>query len=95
MKAKLPNVSTYNFLVMSKMVVECHAINLSQGFPNFDSCPKLIVLVSKAMEVGHNQYVPMPGHLGLGTIISENIKKALTKYMIPPPRLKLPREQPK
>jgi methionine aminotransferase len=73
--SKLPNVPPSIFSVMSKMAAEYNAINLSQGFPNFESDPVLISLVSKAMEEGHNQYAPMPGDLGLRKVISEKIEK--------------------
>lgn len=63
--SKLPNVGTTIFTIMSKMANEAGAINLSQGFPNFDSDPVLIEAVSKAMKDGHNQYAPMPGNLML------------------------------
>lgn len=59
--SKLPMVSTTIFSVMSKMATEYNAINLSQGFPGFESDQALIDLVSKAMNDGHNQYAPMAG----------------------------------
>jgi len=43
------------------MAAEYNALNLSQGFPDFDVSPELIELVNKAMEEGHNQYAPMAG----------------------------------
>lgn len=57
------------------MATEYNAINLSQGFPNFESDPKLISLVSESMQEGYNQYAPMPGDLGLRKVISEKIKE--------------------
>ncbi len=71
MISKLPAVTTSIFAVMSKMATEYHAINLSQGYPNFKSDPILIDLVNKAMEDGHNQYAPMPGDLRLREMISQ------------------------
>lgn len=59
--SKLPNVGTTIFTVMSKLAQEHNAVNLSQGFPDFDCSPKLIELVSKYMHLGHNQYSPMSG----------------------------------
>lgn len=59
--SKLPDVSTTIFTVMSKLAADHNAINLSQGFPGFDSDKTLINLVSKAMHDGHNQYAPMAG----------------------------------
>ena len=63
--SKLPNVRTTIFTVMGTIANEHHAINLSQGFPDFESDPKLIELVSRAMEKGFNQYSPMQGILPL------------------------------
>ncbi|MEO8796130.1 MAG: methionine aminotransferase [Daejeonella sp.] len=59
--SKLPNVGTTIFSVMSQLAAEHNAINLSQGFPDFESSPELIELVNQAMKNGHNQYAPMPG----------------------------------
>lgn len=60
-QSKLPNVGTTIFSVMSRLAMEHQAINLSQGFPNFDCSPDLRDLVSKHLNEGKNQYVPMPG----------------------------------
>ena len=60
-QSKLPNVGTTIFSVMSKLAKEHDAINLSQGFPNFDCDQKLKDLVNKHMQEGKNQYVPMGG----------------------------------
>ncbi|GAA4275218.1 methionine aminotransferase [Aquimarina gracilis] len=69
--SKLPEVSTTIFTVMSKMANQYGAINLSQGFPNFEASPKLIDLVTQGMQKGYNQYAPMPGLLPLREVISE------------------------
>lgn len=60
-QSRLPETGTSIFTVMSRLAVECGAINLSQGFPDFDIDPVLIELVHQAMRTGHNQYAPMPG----------------------------------
>ncbi|MCR9181928.1 MAG: methionine aminotransferase [Flavobacteriaceae bacterium] len=60
-QSKLPEVSTTIFTVMSQLANEQNAINLSQGFPGFESDQALIDLVTKAMKEGHNQYAPMAG----------------------------------
>ena len=81
MQSKLPTVSSSIFSVMSKMANDYEAINLSQGFPNFQSDPILIDLVSRYMEDGYNQYAPMAGDLGLRTQISNKIENLhLKKY---------------
>lgn len=59
--SKLPEVKTTIFTVMSQLANEQNAINLSQGFPGFESDQILIDLVTKAMKDGHNQYAPMAG----------------------------------
>ncbi|HTF03041.1 MAG TPA: methionine aminotransferase [Bacteroidia bacterium] len=69
--SKLPRVGTTIFTVMSKMATEHQAINLSQGFPDFECPPRLIELVHKAMKAGHNQYAPMPGVARLREVIAE------------------------
>ena len=70
-KSKLPNVSTTIFTTMSAMAANYNAINLFQGFPNFDADKKLIDLVNNAMQRGYNQYAPMPGILVLRELIAE------------------------
>lgn len=62
---KLPQTGQSIFSVMSSMAQAHNAINLAQGFPDFDCAPDLKNLVSKAMEMGHNQYAPMPGLMKL------------------------------
>jgi len=59
--SKLPNTGTTIFAVMSGMAAEHGALNLSQGFPDFNVSPELIDLVNQAMRDGHNQYAPMTG----------------------------------
>jgi len=70
MISKLPDVKTTIFTVMGKLAKEYDAINLSQGFPDFDSDPKLIDLVTKAMKNGYNQYAPMQGIMELREAIA-------------------------
>lgn len=69
--SKLPNVKTTIFTTMGILANKHNAINLSQGFPDFDSDPNLINLVSKAMNSGFNQYAPMPGAMVLRERIAE------------------------
>ena len=73
-KSKLPNLETTIFSVMSSLANRHNAINLSQGFPNFNSDKKLIDLVSKAMNSGYNQYAPMPGVFELRDTISKKFE---------------------
>lgn len=60
-QSKLPNVGTNIFTVMSRFAQEQQAVNLSQGFPDYDCSPDLIRLVNEAMKKGLNQYSPMSG----------------------------------
>jgi len=59
--SKLPQVGTTIFTVMSRLAAECGAINLSQGFPDFDPPARLVELVTQHMRAGRNQYAPMAG----------------------------------
>ncbi|MDM7943008.1 MAG: pyridoxal phosphate-dependent aminotransferase [Hydrogenophaga sp.] len=59
--SRLPNVGTTIFTVMSALATEHQAVNLGQGFPDFDCDPALLDAVTQAMQAGHNQYPPMPG----------------------------------
>ncbi len=63
--SKLPNVGTTIFTVMSGLANQVGAINLSQGFPNYNPAPRLQELVTEHMAKGNNQYAPMPGLLSL------------------------------
>ncbi|MFD1711732.1 pyridoxal phosphate-dependent aminotransferase [Ottowia sp. GY511] len=59
--SRLPNVGTTIFTVMSALATEHQAVNLGQGFPDFDCDPKLVDGVNNAMREGLNQYPPMTG----------------------------------
>lgn len=69
--SKLPSVGTTIFSVMSDMANQYGAINLSQGFPDFEISGKLIDLVTTYMKKGYNQYSPMPGVMKLREKIAE------------------------
>jgi methionine aminotransferase len=73
--SKLPQTGTTIFTIMSALAAETKAINLSQGFPDFDAPAPLINLVSKAMKQGHNQYAPMAGLMSLREQISIKTEK--------------------
>jgi len=70
-KSKLPMTPTSIFSRMTGLANAHGAINLSQGFPDFETSPVLIDLVSKAMKDGFNQYAPMPGDIGLRRTIAQ------------------------
>lgn len=60
-RSKLPDVGTTIFTVMSRRARELGALNLGQGFPDYDIDPRLAELTGEAMRRGHNQYAPMEG----------------------------------
>ena len=78
-KSKLPEVGTSIFTIMSKMALEYNAINLAQGFPDFNCSNKLLQLVNHYQKKGFNQYAPMPGVPELREQISALIKKLYGK----------------
>ena len=73
-ETKLPAVGTTIFTVMSRLAAEVGAINLSQGFPDFDCDPALIEAVAKAMRQGLNQYPPMAGVPALRETVAAKIE---------------------
>lgn len=79
--SKLPKVGTTIFTVMSQLAAEEGALNLSQGFPDFEGSPQLIELVYKAMSSHENQYAPMAGLMSLREKIAEKTEQLYgTKY---------------
>lgn len=72
--SKLPDVGVSIFAVMTRLANEHGAINLSQGFPDFDCAPALVDAVTAAMRAGHNQYAPMPGVLALREAIAAKVQ---------------------
>jgi methionine transaminase len=69
-ESKLPSVGTTIFTVMSRLAADLGAINLSQGFPDFDCDPALVDAVASHMRRGQNQYAPMQGVLRLREAIA-------------------------
>jgi len=72
--SKLPHVGTTIFTVMSRLAQEHNAINLSQGFPDFDCAKELRDLVTKYINAGLNQYPPMAGVMRLRERIAEKVE---------------------
>lgn len=70
-QSKQPHIGTTIFTVMSQLANQYQALNLSQGFPNFDCSPQLTALVHLYMQKGMNQYAPLAGVLPLREIIAE------------------------
>ena len=75
LKTKLPAVGTTIFTVMSALATEHNAVNLGQGFPDFDCDPQLVNAVTDAMLKGLNQYPPMPGVPVLREAIASKLQK--------------------
>src|ERR671919_3203422 len=73
-RSKLPSVGVSIFAVMSRLAAEHGAINLSQGFPDFDCAPELVEAVARAMRAGHNQYAPMLGIFPLRQALARKIE---------------------
>ncbi|MDR7376877.1 methionine aminotransferase [Rhodoferax ferrireducens] len=73
-ETKLPAVGTTIFTVMSALAVEHNAVNLGQGFPDFNCDPALVQAVTDAMQQGLNQYPPMPGIPALREAVATKIK---------------------
>lgn len=72
--SKTPHIGTTIFTVMSALAAEKHAVNLGQGFPDFDCDPKLIDGVNNAMREGFNQYPPMTGVAPLREAVAAKIE---------------------
>jgi methionine transaminase len=72
--SRLPRVGTTIFTVMSALASEWEAVNLGQGFPDFDCDPALVDAVTAAMRAGHNQYPPMAGLPALRDAVSTKIE---------------------
>ena len=68
---KLPKVGTTIFTVMSQLAAEHGAVNLGQGFPDFDVPARLVDALGRAMREGHNQYAPMTGVAALREAIAD------------------------
>ncbi|MFS2160818.1 pyridoxal phosphate-dependent aminotransferase [Pseudomonas sp. Pseusp122] len=81
--SKLPNVGTTIFTVMSQLAAETGAINLSQGFPDFDGPQALRDALSRHVAEGHNQYSPMTGLPALRQQIAAKIARSYGRKVDP------------
>lgn len=81
--SRLPAIGTNVFSVMSALAAEHQAVNLGQGFPDFDCDPRLVDLVHQAMLAGHNQYPPMPGVAPLRAAIGAKVEALYGKRYDP------------
>ncbi len=73
-KSKLPKVGTTIFTTMTALANEHKAINLSQGFPDFEVADKLKSLVKHYVDTSNNQYAPMAGAIKLREKIAEKLE---------------------
>lgn len=80
---KLPNVGDSIFTVMTGLANKHAALNLAQGFPDFQPDPALIDLVHQAMQAGHNQYAPMIGLAALREQIAAKTKQHYKQKLHP------------
>jgi methionine aminotransferase len=71
--SRLPTVGTTIFSTMSALAQSVGAVNLGQGFPDFDGDARLIEAVHQAMLAGHNQYPPMAGVPALRAAIAHKV----------------------
>jgi methionine aminotransferase len=82
-ESKLPNVGTTIFTVMSQLAAETGAINLSQGFPDFDGPQALRDALSRHVAQGHNQYAPMTGLPALRQQVAAKIARCYGRQVNP------------
>jgi methionine aminotransferase len=81
--SKLPDVGTSIFTLMTQLATKCGAINLAQGFPDYDPPQALTeALARHARTSGHQQYAPMPGLPRLRELISQ---KTAQLHHVPAP----------
>lgn len=81
--SKLPNIGTTIFTTMSALAQELGAVNLGQGFPDFECDPRLLDMMNEAMRAGHNQYPPMTGVPELRGAISAKVAALYDKHYDP------------
>ena len=81
--SRLPRVGTTIFTVMSALAQEHSAVNLGQGFPDFECDPRLLDAVDAAMRAGHNQYPPMAGVPALREAVAAKIEALYGKRYDP------------
>ena len=80
---KLPKVGTTIFTVMSALATEHKAVNLGQGFPDFNCDPRLVEGVTSAMTQGLNQYPPMTGVPALREAVAAKVEAMYGRHYDP------------
>ena len=84
--SRLPQVGTTIFTVMSALAQQHDAVNLGQGFPDFDCDPKLLDAVDAAMRSGLNQYPPMTGVPALREAVAAKVDALYGHATTRPPK---------
>lgn len=74
-RSKLPNVGTTIFTTMSQLAAQTGALNLSQGFPDFNGPQALLDAVGRHVAAGHNQYAPMTGLPALRQQVADKVAR--------------------
>jgi methionine aminotransferase len=82
-RSKLPNTGTTIFTTMSAMALEYGAVNLGQGFPDFDCDPRLLSMMNEALHAGHNQYAPMAGVMPLREAVAQQLESLYARHYDP------------
>jgi len=80
LRSRLPQVGTTIFTLMSALAAKHGAVNLGQGFPDFDCDPALLDLVNAAMREGLNQYPPMTGVAPLREAVSKKVQSLYGRH---------------
>jgi methionine aminotransferase len=83
LRSRLPDVGTTIFTVMSARAAEHGAINLSQGFPDFEVPARLRAAVARHVEAGHNQYAPMAGLPALRELLALKLERSYARRLDP------------
>ncbi|MEY4265712.1 MAG: hypothetical protein RIS90_247 [Pseudomonadota bacterium] len=83
LNTKLPKVGTTIFTVMSALATEHKAVNLGQGFPDFNCDPRLVEGVTSAMTQGLNQYPPMTGVPALREAVAAKVQAVYGRHYDP------------
>ena len=82
-KSKFPEMGTTIFSIMTNMAREFNAINLSQGFPEYQPPAELVKAFKTALDSGNNQYAPMAGWLPLREAIAEKTEALYSLHVSP------------
>ncbi|HEU0197944.1 MAG TPA: methionine aminotransferase [Nevskiaceae bacterium] len=82
-RSKLPKVGTTIFTVMSQLALDYRAVNLGQGFPDYETPAVLRHALTRAMEAGYNQYAPLAGIVALREQIALKVERLYGRKVDP------------